>query len=157
ISNRRLIAADENGVTFRYKDYRIEGPARYTTMTLDTHEFIRRFLMHVLPPQIEIRVALLDCHDVVRLDRLRTRGTHGATQEMLSWAAWQRVHAVDPQWRQDVICDVELDDMRWERWTDWHRGDPRWRVRAIDTTELRIDQVVERIASWMRAEQLTRK
>ena len=49
ISNRRLIAADQNGVTFRYKDYRIEGPARYTTMTLDTHEFIRRFLMHVLP------------------------------------------------------------------------------------------------------------
>jgi hypothetical protein len=38
ISNRRLIAADENGVTFRYKDYRIDGPGRYTTMTLDTHE-----------------------------------------------------------------------------------------------------------------------
>jgi Putative transposase len=49
ISNRRLIAADENGVTFRYKDYRIEGPGRYTTKTLHTHEFIRRFLMHVLP------------------------------------------------------------------------------------------------------------
>jgi hypothetical protein len=49
ISNRRLIAADDNGVTFRYKDYRIDGPGRYTTMTLDTHEFIRRFLMHVLP------------------------------------------------------------------------------------------------------------
>jgi putative transposase/transposase-like zinc-binding protein len=49
ISNRRLIAANENGVTFRYKDYRIEGPGRYTTMTLHTHEFIRRFLMHVLP------------------------------------------------------------------------------------------------------------
>ena len=50
ISNRRLIAADENGVTFTYKDYRLEGPQRYKTMTLDTHEFIRRFLMHVLPP-----------------------------------------------------------------------------------------------------------
>jgi hypothetical protein len=49
ISNRRLIAADEKSVTFKYKDYRIEGPGRYTTMTLDTHEFIRRFLMHVLP------------------------------------------------------------------------------------------------------------
>ena len=107
-------------------------------------------------PQNEICVALLDCHDVVRLDRLRMRGTHGATQEMLSWAAWQRVHAVDPQWRQDVICNLDLDDMRWERWTSWHRGDQRWRVHAIDTTELRIDQVVERIASWMRAEQLTR-
>jgi hypothetical protein len=49
ISNRRLISADERGVTFRCKDYRIEGPGRYKTMTLPTHEFIRRFLMHVLP------------------------------------------------------------------------------------------------------------
>ena len=49
ISNRRLIAADESGVTFKCKDYRIEGPGRYKTMTLATDEFIRRFLMHVLP------------------------------------------------------------------------------------------------------------
>jgi hypothetical protein len=49
ISNRRLISADEKGVTFRFKDYRIEGPARYRTMTLATDEFIRRFLIHVLP------------------------------------------------------------------------------------------------------------
>ncbi len=50
ISNRRLIAFDDNGVTFKYKDYRINGAGRYTTMTLPTHEFMRRFLMHVLPP-----------------------------------------------------------------------------------------------------------
>jgi hypothetical protein len=49
ISNRRLIAADETAVTFKYKDYRIEGPERHKTMTLATGEFIRRFLMHVLP------------------------------------------------------------------------------------------------------------
>jgi hypothetical protein len=49
ISNRRLIARDEKGVTFKWKDYRIEGPDRYKVMTLATHEFIRRFLMHVLP------------------------------------------------------------------------------------------------------------
>jgi Putative transposase/Transposase zinc-binding domain len=49
ISNRRLIAADESGVTFKYKDYRINGPDRYKTMTLATDEFIRRFLIHVLP------------------------------------------------------------------------------------------------------------
>ena len=49
ISNRRLMSADENGVTFKYKDYRIEGPARYKAMTLATDEFIRRFLIHVLP------------------------------------------------------------------------------------------------------------
>ena len=49
ISNSRLIAADATGVTFRYKDYRIEGPGRYKTMTLKPAEFIRRFLIHVLP------------------------------------------------------------------------------------------------------------
>ena len=49
ISNRRLVALDDRGVTFNWKDYRIEGTERYGVMTLDTHEFIRRFLMHVLP------------------------------------------------------------------------------------------------------------
>jgi len=49
ISNRRLLAADDGGVSFRWKDYRIDGPGRWKTMTLTPHEFIRRFLMHVLP------------------------------------------------------------------------------------------------------------
>ena len=49
ISNSRLIAADTQSVIFKVKDYRIEGPSRYTTMTLDVAEFIRRFLVHVLP------------------------------------------------------------------------------------------------------------
>jgi hypothetical protein len=49
ISNRRLIALDENGVTFNYKDYRADGRTRYKVMTLTTSEFIRRFLIHVLP------------------------------------------------------------------------------------------------------------
>jgi hypothetical protein len=49
ISNRRLIAADAKTVTFKVKDYRINGPGRYKTMTLDAHEFIRRLLIHVLP------------------------------------------------------------------------------------------------------------
>jgi hypothetical protein len=49
IANSRLIALDRNGVTFRWKDYRAEGRDRFKTMTLDTGEFIRRFLIHVLP------------------------------------------------------------------------------------------------------------
>jgi hypothetical protein len=49
ISNSRLLALDEHGVTFRYKDYRRDGQARYRTMTLAPDEFIRRFLLHVLP------------------------------------------------------------------------------------------------------------
>jgi hypothetical protein len=49
ISSSRLIGADAQGVTFRYKDYRIEGPGRYKTMTVAPGEFIRRFMLHVLP------------------------------------------------------------------------------------------------------------
>jgi hypothetical protein len=49
ISNHRLVALDADGVTFRYKDYRHNGQERYRTMTLVPGEFIRRFLLHVLP------------------------------------------------------------------------------------------------------------
>jgi Putative transposase/Transposase zinc-binding domain len=49
ISNRRLIGFDETGVAFRYKNYRRNGPERQQIMRLDTDEFIRRFLLHVLP------------------------------------------------------------------------------------------------------------
>jgi len=53
ISNSRLVAMDERGVTFRWKDYRAKGEAkgklRHKTMTLAPQEFMRRFLLHVLP------------------------------------------------------------------------------------------------------------
>jgi Putative transposase/Transposase zinc-binding domain len=49
IANSRLIAFDSSGVTFKWKDYRIKGRDRYKLMTLATDEFIRRFLIHVLP------------------------------------------------------------------------------------------------------------
>ena len=49
IANSRLLRIDESGVTFRNKDYRRDERARYRTMTLAPGEFIRRFLLHVLP------------------------------------------------------------------------------------------------------------
>jgi hypothetical protein len=49
ISNSRLLAMDERGVRFRWKDYRSKGRTRYKTMTLTAAEFMRRFLLHVLP------------------------------------------------------------------------------------------------------------
>ena len=49
ISNSRLVSLNERGVTFRFKDYRRSGRARFDTMTLMPNEFIRRFLLHVLP------------------------------------------------------------------------------------------------------------
>jgi Putative transposase len=49
ISNSRLLAMNEHGVTFRWKDYRAKGKQRYKPMTLSPQEFMRRFLLHVLP------------------------------------------------------------------------------------------------------------
>jgi hypothetical protein len=49
ISNSRLLALDERGVTFRWKDYRAKDRTRYKAMTLSPQEFMRRFLLHVLP------------------------------------------------------------------------------------------------------------
>jgi hypothetical protein len=49
ISNSRLVAMDDQGVSFRWKDYRAKGRTRHKTMTLAPQEFMRRFLLHVLP------------------------------------------------------------------------------------------------------------
>jgi len=49
ISNSRLLSMDERGVSFRWKDYRAKGKTRYKAMTLSPQEFMRRFLLHVLP------------------------------------------------------------------------------------------------------------
>ena len=49
ISNRRLVSLDDQGVTFRWKDYRVKGRTRHKTMTLAADEFMRRCLLHVLP------------------------------------------------------------------------------------------------------------
>jgi Zn finger protein HypA/HybF involved in hydrogenase expression len=49
ISNSRLLSLDQRGVTFRWKDYRAKGKTRHKTMTLGADEFMRRFLLHVLP------------------------------------------------------------------------------------------------------------
>ena len=53
ISNSRLLALDERGVTFKWKDYRVKvhakGQTRHKTMTRAPEEFMRRFLLHVLP------------------------------------------------------------------------------------------------------------
>jgi hypothetical protein len=70
----------------------------------------------------EIHVALLDCHDVVRLDRLRRRGAHGVTQDMLSWAAAARARRrspmaagcdMRPQTRYEAVGALDQLATRW--------------------------------------------
>ena len=74
ISNSRLVARDDDGVTFKCKDYRRKGSARYKTMRLPNHEFIRRFLIHVLPKgfhRIRHYGLLANGHRAANVTRLR--------------------------------------------------------------------------------------
>jgi hypothetical protein len=87
------------------------------------------------PAVDHIAFCLLDCDDVVRLDRIRRRGdVHLASMDMLCWAAWLRVHHVDPAFRPDVIREHGHASMVWSRWANWERHHPHWRCHRGDTT-----------------------
>jgi hypothetical protein len=92
ISNSRLVGLDERGVT-RYKDYRRNGQARYRIMTLAPEEFIRRFLLHVLPTGFHrIRHYALIASAGCKVNIARAR------------AACSRVHWVRPE----LVAEVKF-------------------------------------------------
>jgi hypothetical protein len=106
ISNRRLIAFDMAGVTFRYKDYRRSGPERQQVMTLAADEFIRRFLLHALPHGFHrIRQPARQCHPQgQRRSRPRAAGrghstgthrTRGADRQPSGMPVLRRAHGRD--------------------------------------------------------------
>jgi len=100
ISNRRLIAFHEAGVTFRYKDYRRNGPERQQAMTLDTHEFMRRFLLHVLPRGFPPLTAL-------RAARQRhAQGQHRPRPRAVGRAAAIRTGRADRSARSDTALSL---------------------------------------------------
>ncbi len=102
--------------------------------------------------QIEgLGVCLLDCTDVERIDRIR-RSDSKVTMDTLSWSAWLRVHAVDPEWCPGEITTQGYDLMNWQNWQGWKRGDRRWQVTIIDTSGKKIDQIVAAVARWIEAE-----
>ena len=90
ISNSRLLAFDEAGVTFRFKDYRRDGGQRQRVMTLATDEFIRRFLLHVLPRGFH---------------RIRHYGLLAASTRKVSLAHARELLAVAPPPDDDDVPD----------------------------------------------------
>jgi hypothetical protein len=95
ISNRRLITLDESGVTFRYKDYRRDGPDRQRTMTLAASEFIRRFLLHVLPQGFH---------------RIRHYGLLASSGRKINIARARELLAVAP--KPETVASTEPEDQR---------------------------------------------
>jgi Putative transposase len=94
ISNQRLLAFDEAGVTFRYKDYRQDGAARQRVMTLSSDEFIRRFLLHVLPTGFH---------------RIRHYGLLSASARTANLARARELLAVSPPPHGDDLTEQSLD------------------------------------------------
>ena len=89
ISNRRLLAVDDSRVTFKWKDYRIEGPDRYKLMTLDTHELLRLARQRrpcrqhrARPPDAGRAIAPDRCHQENRHQARRANNT-GASMPLL--------------------------------------------------------------------------
>jgi hypothetical protein len=98
-----------------------------------------------------VHALLLDCADVVRIDRIRARDGSDAScasQDMLCWAAWLRMHASDPQWRQDVIQSQGALDMDWKSWSSWNKDDTRWKVQVLDNSSLSVGETTSFLAAW---------
>jgi hypothetical protein len=92
IANSRLIACDAETVTFKWKDYRSEGRNRYKTMSLAIPEFIRRFLIHVLPKGFH---------------RIRHYGLFGNTGRADNIAHIRGLLRVHPARRQPEAADTD--------------------------------------------------
>ena len=90
ISNSRLISFDRRGVTFRYKDYRRSGADRQQVMTISADEFIRRFLLHVLPQGFH---------------RIRHYGLLAGSARKDGIALARRLLGVAPQAEDDALDD----------------------------------------------------
>jgi hypothetical protein len=99
-----------------------------------------------------IAACLLDCHDHERSRRHARRPVDPAWpfgMDTLCWAAWHRMHAVDPQFEQRVIRAPEVSGYHWERWSAWTAADPRWRVQLIDTSTQQIADSANAVAAWI--------
>jgi hypothetical protein len=107
------------------------------------------------PKLAGIAACLLDCSDMLRVTRMRQRGFDPRwppCQDVLNWAAWQRMHAWDPQWEQRVIIGNGPSNHAYTRWTHWTQTDARWQVHVIDTTGLAIEPMLDRVSAWITAE-----
>ena len=99
-----------------------------------------------------VHALLLDCADSHRIERIRSRDGYeakGASQDMLCWAAWLRMHASDPQWRQDVIQAQSAPEMDWNIWSSWQKGDARWNVPVLENTSLTIEETTNALLPWI--------
>src|SRR5476651_929899 len=132
ISNRRLVAADDGAIAFRWKDYRVDGPDRWKTMRLHPHEFIRRFLMHAaqgLSPHPPLRPLCQRQPRREHRDSPRTSQCHPACRRSARTAGYRRGGATH--------APLPLQALRWPHDRD---RDLRARLRAEVAPDAKQDR-----------------
>ena len=172
----RSLAFHDDDEIAKNPDYWIDRTLKYeargTDLLLATALPLGVILAGLRAPEIAgIAGCVLDCQDLIRIDRLRAKGvavnsdplggTH-AGMDILTWAIFHRLHAADPQWEQQVITDPEMDppyvpwsganemdDLAWGRWSTWSKADRRWRVPVFDTSAAPIETTTESVTRWI--------
>lgn len=128
----------------RALDYQTDG----RDMLLSAQLPLGELLAAPSSPDLDgVRSCLLDCSDYERIERIRSRdgGSDRATQDMLCWAVWMRMHAREPSWCPDVITGEADPFMQWGRWSDLTANDSEWPVQRVDSTGLTVDETARAV------------
>jgi ribosomal protein S18 acetylase RimI-like enzyme len=100
--------------------------------------------------QIEkVNFCLLDVSDFERIQRLKKRNTYGIDQNMLNWSSWLRMHHLDPQWTPHVIQKDAANIMDFSPLSHLASYDKVATVKILDTTDLALYEVAQRLADWI--------
>ena len=97
----------------------------------------------------KIKFCLLDCDDLTRIQRLKSRNTYGLNQDTLNWSAWLRVHTYNPQWEPHVITNNAWSGLDFSTWAKLDNWDTLAEIKVIDTTDLDLTQTSNQLKNWI--------
>lgn len=98
---------------------------------------------------LTIKTCLLDCSDIVRIRRLKERGTYGPNQDIINWAAWLRIHSGFPSWEQRVISENCWEELILPKWLNADMWPDNYQPHLIDTTNMTIDEAALSVYEWI--------
>lgn len=101
----------------------------------------------------KINYCLLDVDDFERIQRIRLRGSEKeATQEMLNWASWLRMHTKDPQWTQNAIKESAWKNMNFSIWENMYQWPVKVESYTLNTTKQTIPQTAHNLNTWIQSQ-----
>lgn len=161
---KNLVTHHENEIPAVSRRERMANMQRWVERTMEYEQLGKDLLLRAASPLGELLASpraieldgiagcVLDCHDHERSRRhagrpVDTRWPFG--MDTLCWAAFHRMHAIDPQFEQRVLREEGDEQYQWTRWTSWRRGDVRWPVELIDNSSQTVSETVRSVVAWI--------